>query len=122
MIMNGTYCTQNKLILSKECLGELFNEYYGEFAEAMDKDSYIKDILNKESCLEYQDFLRSIESADNNFNVMPILLKHKTNGRICFAKFNGCDDASLFGYEFNNGSYVKLIGYVNYCSVGGGNI
>ena len=120
--MIGTHCIENKLIISNECLGELFNEYYGKFAEVMNKDSYIKDILNKENYIEYHDFLYAIEGIDNNFEVMPILLKHKTNGRICFVRFNGPDDASLFGYEFSNGNYIKLIGYVNYCSIGGGSI
>ena len=118
--MIGTHCIENKLIISNECVEELRDLYFGEFSGLFHKNNYVKNIINKEDVLEYHYFLSSIGDKNNDFDIIPILLKHKTNGRICFVKFNGSDDASLFGYEFNNGNYIKLIGYVNYCSIGGG--
>lgn len=101
-------CIGDNLALSKECIQELFVNYYGEFSKVFDEIVYNRHLLGKEDCLEYQDFVNFIR--DQKEEVLDILNKYETKGNICFVKMNGCHNADFFGYEFENGKCNKILG------------
>ena len=103
-----TCCISDTLALSRECIEELFVQYYDTYSKMFDVNNYIKHLSYKEDCLEYQDFTGFIK--DQNKEVLDILLKYKVNGNVCFIKMKGVNNADLFGYEFKNGQCNKITG------------
>ena len=103
-----TCCIGDDLVLSENCIKELFNQYYERYSEMFDVNAYIRHLVSKEDCLEYQDFTSSIRTDDKE--ILEILSKHKVNGSISFVRMKGSHDADFFGYEFQDGQCSKIIG------------
>lgn len=102
------YCICDNLILSKECIEELFTEYHKRYSNMIYLNTYIRKLLSKEDCFEYQDFTNSIKNNDKE--ILDILSKHKVNGNICFVRTKGFFNAKFFGYKFQNGKCNNTIG------------
>lgn len=65
-----TCCIGDDLILSEDCIKDLFNQYYERYSELFDVNTYIRHLVSKEDCLEYQDFTtsRSLRKESNDFS------------------------------------------------------